>query len=101
MTKDGGHQLAGAAAVGNVGMGGAAAVRVGSVGHGISTPRGTGALASPSANLVDGFLVGSEVGRVLYCCEAPPSKRTKNTELIQSRPRYRVPDKRQRKNNKI
>lgn len=63
MSKGGGHELAGLAVGGTEGVGDAAVVRVGNVGQGISTPRSTGGdLSSPTANLVDGFFVGSEVG---------------------------------------
>ena len=64
MSKGGCHQLVGAAVGSAAGVGDAAVVRVGSIGKGISTPRGTGDPRSPSANLVDGFFVGSEVGRL-------------------------------------
>lgn len=64
MNKGGGHELVGLAIGGTEGVGDAAVVRVGNVGQGISTPRSTGGdPRSPSANLVDGFFVGSEVGR--------------------------------------
>ena len=63
MSKGGGHRPTGVAVGGAAGVGDAAVVRVGNVGQRISTPRGTGDARSPSASLVDGFLVGSEVGR--------------------------------------
>lgn len=64
INQGGGHQLAGVSIGGIAGVGDAAVARVGNVGQGISTPRGTEDPRSPSTNLVDGFFVGSEVGRV-------------------------------------